>query len=95
MDLSLDLVRAGHVAGRVIGPDGKPVRARVWYRVEGESGAMKFHATDAEGRFDVDVPPNFRGTFHASRSGVNALPLSFKVDGVVAGQTDVVIRVTR
>ena len=51
-DLRLELVRAGRVAGRVVGPDDKPLRARVWFEAEGEDGAATVHTTDAEGRFE-------------------------------------------
>jgi hypothetical protein len=92
--LRLELVRARRLTGRVVDPGGKPVRARVWLRAEGAQGGAKIHNTDAAGKFDVQVPPGFRGTFHARRATDRPSP-SAKVEGVVAGQTELVIRLLR
>jgi hypothetical protein len=86
-DLVLTLVHAATVEGRVVGADGKPRRARVicWHEGQGSD-----HLTDAEGRFRIEVAPDYAGKLTASDPHDEALQAT--AENVAAGTRDLVLR---
>jgi protocatechuate 3,4-dioxygenase beta subunit len=61
----LELQRAVTIAGRVVDADGKPRKAFVWARSEGDAAALGMRASDAEGQFEIEVPHDFHGSVEA------------------------------
>ena len=89
-DLELILQKAATIAGRVLDVDGKPARARVWVPSESMTRGKQVRSTDDEGYFRLEVPPSFRGRVFAAHLE-NRL-LRGEVQGVSAGQTDLVLQ---
>lgn len=90
-DLVLHLVPAARITGRVVDAAGRGVRANVFARLEPPVAFMsKNHATDADGRFALDVAPDFVGRVHASH--VDNSFVQADVDGVAAGTSDLVLK---
>ena len=90
-DVQVLLEAAARIAGRVVDADGNGVAGHVFVLPEDTytSGAVPV-PTEPDGTFEIEVPPAFVGTAHASRldgEGPNG-----KTPGVRAGQTDVLIR---
>jgi hypothetical protein len=89
-DLDLVLQPASWVRGRVTAAGGKPVKARVMALADGAESVTAGAVTDDEGRFAIEVPPDFRGR-------VVAQDLQFtlagdQVDGVEAGRHDLELK---
>jgi hypothetical protein len=88
-DLDLVLEPSSFVRGRVLGTDGKPVKALVLAWPEGARTAVN-HMTDSEGRFEIDVPAGFRG-----RVSAQDLRMEFvqdQIEGVAAGRDDLELK---
>ncbi|MBL8754945.1 MAG: sigma-70 family RNA polymerase sigma factor [Planctomycetes bacterium] len=64
-DLQLVLQASSFVSGQVVDADGKPLQAKITVWPEGGTGGSLLHATDAEGKFRVEVPPTFVGRVNA------------------------------
>lgn len=84
-DLRLILQRAATIEGRVVDAQGRPCRAHVvcWLPFAGQPWE-----TDAEGRFRIEVPPDFVGRITASNEDMQQAVL----EDVAAGAKDLVLR---
>ncbi len=89
-DLQLVLERSLFVSGRVVDADGKGIKSQVYVSPQGATSGSALHATDADGGFRVEVPPDFNGTVGAH--DLKDWMVSANVEGVVAGQQDIVLR---
>jgi hypothetical protein len=85
-NLRLVLQRIATIEGRVVDAQGRACRVHVicWFPYGG-----KEHATDAEGRFRIEVPQDFVGRITAT--GANALQ-QVVLENVAAGSKDLVLR---
>src|SRR5439155_23255535 len=96
-DLRLVLERAAVVEGRIVDAEGNGVQAQVratWG--EDLSDSDIFASTDKHGHFRIEVPPGFHGAIHANGTPLAEKGyLSARCPGVVAGQTDLVLRLQR
>jgi protocatechuate 3,4-dioxygenase beta subunit len=92
--VEIRIVRGLEVTGRVLGPDGEPMREAsltLWP----EDGRRVETETDGEGAFRARGLPPGRYHVHVLTSGPDDEILSFDGGVVEAGATDVVIRATR
>ncbi|HZN42013.1 MAG TPA: sigma-70 family RNA polymerase sigma factor [Planctomycetota bacterium] len=87
--LKLLLEPAAVITGRVVDEAGKSVEARVWASADGVEAGSTLLPTDAEGRFCLEVHPAFAGKVGAAIAG--QWNRRGELQGVVAGQTDIVI----
>lgn len=92
------LVRAKPISGRVVGPDGGPLRdVEVEARVIGFTGAAPKTTTDPQGAFELWVPATTPATLHLPRFGLPWLedaPPTYvgRLQGVAPGSRGVVLR---
>jgi RNA polymerase sigma-70 factor (ECF subfamily) len=90
-DVVLRLLPAAQIRGRVVDADGNAVRTLVNARVMPPIAYMsKNYETDADGRFTLDVAPDFVGEVRASTG--NPL-VDATAEGVVAGTDDLVLTI--
>jgi hypothetical protein len=90
-DLVLRLLPALTIAGRVVDAAGAPARANVHaWPARQVANALRMHPTDADGRFELSVAPDFTGSIRASH--VDNMFVQGTVEGVIAGAKDVVVR---
>jgi hypothetical protein len=87
-DLTLRLVPADAVAGRVVDASRQGVKARVYAANAGMLPPL-LQETDAEGRFRIEVSPDFLGQVGAM--GYDDTAVSGRLTGVRAGQTELVV----
>jgi hypothetical protein len=88
-DLDLVLEPCSFVRGRVLGTDGKPVKARVTAAQAGARMSMN-DTTDGEGRFEIEVPSTFRGRVTARDLRIDFV--QDQIDGVEAGRADLELK---
>ncbi|MEZ5988284.1 MAG: carboxypeptidase regulatory-like domain-containing protein [Planctomycetota bacterium] len=87
-DVEIVLVRAAEVSGKVVDADGKPVAgAFVSAMAKGGPSQALVHRTDAEGRFSIEVLPDFVGRITVSMP--NQPMRQGHADDVPAGRQDI------
>jgi hypothetical protein len=94
VDLELVLRPAAKLAGTVVDGDGRGLAARVivrWAEVLG--GGSTMHATDGDGRFEIEVPSEFDGSVHAMLPDSPRVQAS--IEDVTAGRRDLELRIGR
>lgn len=85
-DLVLELQPAAKIAGRVVDAEGEGIRARVFVSWKVPTGGSPFHSTGDDGRFEIEVPPDFVGSVHAMI--LDGPMAEASVEDVTAGRTD-------
>ncbi|MEQ1633923.1 MAG: carboxypeptidase regulatory-like domain-containing protein, partial [Planctomycetota bacterium] len=89
-DLRLALEAPAYVGGKVVDEEGKPVRANVFAHHDEVRSGSTYTLNEEDGTFRLEVPASFRGDVHASPADDS--PGGTKAEGVVAGQTDLVLK---
>lgn len=89
-DLQLVLERSAFVSGRVVDAAGKGLKSQVYVRLDGVTSGSAMHATDADGNFRIEVPPDFHGSVGAH--DLRDWAVSATVEGVVAGQHELLLQ---
>ena len=90
-DLQLQLEPASFVSGQVLDQAGQPIKARIYVRYANRAtSGSPMSSTDDEGRFRVEVPPDFRGLIGAMHP--TQMLLQAHQGDVIAGQQDIELR---
>lgn len=91
LDVQLLLQPAAYLRGRVVDADGHGVKSTVFALPDSGDGAL-LHATDDDGRFEIEVPADFHGKVSAMHPQQRLLRA--QVDDVGAGRSDLELRLS-